>query len=146
MTILQQTTAARELVGGSTPINDEGVAALRDYLAEERTFLAWIRTGIALMGLGVLVAHFGILGEDLHTTGDSPLVSLRELSVWVGTALIAIGVGVNLLSARNHIRLVEDMNRGCVVQGTFSGQGVIVSVLLALVGIAITIYMIAVGP
>ena len=87
-----------------TPIGGRSGADLRDYLAEERTFLAWIRTGIALMGFGVVAAHFGLFADESHIT--------QHASVWFGTALIALGVAVNLDSARRYIRLVGELNRG----------------------------------
>jgi putative membrane protein len=124
-----------------TPITGKPVADLRDYLAEERTFLAWIRTGIALMGFGFVVAHFGIFGNEPQMTNAS-FVQPHELSLWFGTALIAIGVIVNLFSARRYMRLVGELNRGQFVHRSLSRQGVIVALSLALLGIAMSIYMI----
>jgi putative membrane protein len=124
-----------------TPITGKPVADLRDYLAEERTFLAWIRTGIALMGFGFVVAHFGIFGNEPQMTNAS-LVQPHELSLWFGTALIAIGVIVNLFSARRYMRLVGELNRCQFVHRSLSRQGVIVALSLALLGIAMSIYMI----
>jgi putative membrane protein len=127
-----------------TPVKGDPVADLRDYLAEERTFLAWIRTGIALMAFGFLVAHFGIFGDEPSMTQHASEVQLHQLSLWFGTALIAIGVTVNLFSARRYMRLVGEVNRGQFVHRSLSKQGVIVALFLALLGIAMTIYMIPV--
>ena len=127
-----------------TPIKGKPVVDLRDYLAEERTFLAWIRTGIALMGFGFLVAHFGIFGDEPHMTQHASGVHIHELSLWFGAALIAIGVTVNLYSARRYVLLVGELNRGQFVHRSLSKQGVIVALFLALLGIAMTIYMILV--
>jgi putative membrane protein len=125
-----------------TPIKGKPVADLRDYLAEERTFLAWIRTGIALMGFGFVVAHFGIFANEPDMTSHASGVQPRELSLWFGTALIAIGVTVNFFSARRFMRLVGELNRGQFVHRSLSRQGVIVALSLALLGIAMSIYMI----
>jgi putative membrane protein len=127
-----------------TPVKREPVADLRDYLAEERTFLAWIRTGIALMGFGFVVAHFGIFADEPHMTQHASGAQPHELSLWFGTALIAIGVTVNLFSAWRYRRLVGELNRGQFVHRSISKQGVIVAMFLALLGIAMTIYMILV--
>jgi putative membrane protein len=59
-------------------------------------------------------------------------------------ALIAIGVTVTLFSARRYIRQVDELNRGQFVHRSISKQGVIVALFLALLGIAMTIYMILV--
>jgi putative membrane protein len=117
------------------------VAELRDYLAEERTFLAWIRTGISLMGFGFVVARFGIFGDLPHIPLQLAAGRPHELSVWFGAALIAIGAIVNLLSARRFIRLVGDLNRDQFADRSLSKQGVIVACFLALLGIAMTIYL-----
>jgi putative membrane protein len=92
------------------------VVELRDHLAEERTLLAWIRTGLALMGFGFAVARFGAV--------DRP----ESFSMWVGTALIAAGVAVSLVSTRQY---GADVSRPVAVLALF----------LALVGIAIAIYL-----
>jgi putative membrane protein len=116
-------------------------AELRDYLAEERTFLAWIRTAISLMGFGFVVARFGIFGDVLYIPHSFPVVPPRELSVWFGAALIAIGAIVNLFSARRFMRLVGELNRDQFAHRSLSKQGVIVSCFLGLLGIAMTIYL-----
>src|SRR5260221_424845 len=110
-----------------TPIKEKPVADLRDYLAEKRKFSAWIRTGIALMGFGFVVAFFGIFADESpmmeHASGAQP----HELSLWFGTALVAIGVTVNLFSARRYMRLIGELNRGQFVHRSVSKQGVVVA-------------------
>ena len=117
------------------------MAELRDYLAEERTFLAWIRTGISLMGFGFVVARFGIFGDLPHIPLQLPAGRPHDLSLWFGAALIAIGAIVNLLSARRFMRLVGELNRDQFADRSLSKQGVIVAGFLALLGIAMTIYL-----
>jgi len=72
-------------------------ASLSDYLAAERTLLAWIRTGLALMGFGFVVARFGLFLQELEVVQRGPSEHAYGLSLWFGTALIALGVGVNVL-------------------------------------------------
>jgi putative membrane protein len=123
-----------------TSVKGRPAADLRDYLAEERTFLAWIRTGIALMGFGFVLAHFGIFADQSYVTRHASGFDPIEHSLWFGVALIAVGVTVNLFSARRYIRLVGELNRGQFVQRTVSKQGIVVALVLALLGIAL-IYM-----
>jgi putative membrane protein len=115
---------------------------LRVYLAGERTFLAWIRTGIALMGFGFVVAHFGIFADEPHMTQHASGAQPEEFSLWFGAALVAIGVTVNLFSAWRYMRLVSQLSRGQFVQRAVSKQGVAVAMFLALLGAALTVYMI----
>jgi len=114
---------------------------LRDYLAEERTFLAWIRTGISLMGFGFVVARFGIFGNMPYMPQPLSAGQPHELSVWLGTALIAIGAIVNLFSARRFMRLAGELKRDRFAHRSLSKQGVIVASFVALLGIAMTIYL-----
>jgi putative membrane protein len=126
-----------------TSIKDKPVADLRDYLAEERTFLAWIRTGIALMGFGFVVAHFGISADGAYIGPQASGVP-HGPSLWFGMVLIALGVAVNLFSARRFVRLARELSRGQVLLRHLTKQGVIVALILALLGIAMAIYMILV--
>ena len=125
-----------------TPIKEKPVADLRDYLAEERTFLAWIRTGIALMGFGFVVARFGIFGDEPQMTQQTLVGQPHGLSLWFGAALIAVGVTVNLFSAWRFMRLIGELERVQFVDRSLSKQGVVVASFLALLGIAMTIYLI----
>ena len=124
-------------------VKEKPMADLRDYLAEERTFLAWIRTGIALMGFGlVVVAHFDLFADEPRITEHASGVHPHWMaSLWFGTALVAIGVAVNLFSAWRYMRLVGQLNRGQFLDRSLSKQGMIVALFLALLGIAMTIYL-----
>ena len=70
---------------------------LRDFLAAERTFLAWIRTGLALMGFGFVVARFGLFLQQIQVVEHAPSAQSYGVSLWFGTALIVVGVAVNIL-------------------------------------------------
>ena len=125
-----------------TSIKEKPMADLRDYLAEERTFLAWVRTGIALMGFGlVVIAHFELFADEPQIAQRASGLHPHGPSLWFGTALVAIGVAVNLVSAQRFMRLVGELNRDQVLHRSLSMQGVIVALLLALLGIAMTIYL-----
>src|SRR6266481_6771942 len=87
-------------------------ADLRDYLAAEQTFLAWIRTGLALMGFGFVVARFGLFLEQLRLIDQASSAPSYGVSLWFGTALIAVGVLVNLSSAWRHARMVRQLDEG----------------------------------
>jgi len=117
---------------------------LRDSLAAERTFLAWIRTGLALMGFGFVVARFGLFLQQLQFLQRIPKVPSYGLSLWFGTALIALGVAVNLLSSWHHLRLVRELNRGGSLPSRPSTQAVLIAFFLALIGLAMAIYLVSV--
>ncbi len=118
-------------------------AALSDYLAAERTLLAWIRTGLALMGFGFVVARFGLFLQQLQSIQSRFVAPPSGLSLWFGTALIGIGVLVNLLAGWHHYRLVKALDRGDPQVSRPSSQAVVVAFVLALLGIAMAIYLVS---
>jgi uncharacterized protein (DUF302 family)/uncharacterized membrane protein YidH (DUF202 family) len=119
-------------------------AALSDYLAAERTVLAWIRTGLALMGFGFVVARFGLFLQELQAAEHAPSAQAYGLSLWFGTALIALGVFVNLFAGWQHARLVRLLDRGDQVRSRPAGAALTIAVFLAFVGLAMTVYLISV--
>jgi uncharacterized protein (DUF302 family)/uncharacterized membrane protein YidH (DUF202 family) len=119
-------------------------ANLSDYLAAERTFLAWIRTGLALMGFGFVVARFGLFLQQIQVVEHAPSAQSYGLSLWFGTVLIAVGVVVNIYSAWDHVRLVRQLDQGGPVPPRPSMQAVSIALFLALVGLAMAIYLVSV--
>lgn len=116
-------------------------ADLRDYLAAERTFLAWIRTGLALMGFGFVVARFGLFLRQVEIIQHSAPAQSYGLSLWFGTALIAVGVLVNLLSAWHHGRLIRQLASGTPPSSRPSTQALAIAIFLALIGLAMVVYL-----
>ena len=110
----------------------------RVWLAAERTFLAWIRTGIALMGFGFVVARFGLFLRELAEAHQ--LISHRTtgLSMWLGTALLIIGIIVNLGATVQHVRLINRLNCGEALD-SYSGAGIAITLILAVLGVAMVV-------
>jgi putative membrane protein len=115
---------------------------LREILAAERTFLAWIRTGIALMGFGFVVARFGIFLQEVQIAHLVPSAQAYGLSPLFGTVLIGVGVVVNLLATRQHIRLARQLDWGESIQSRPSALGVSIALFLALVGLTMAAYLV----
>jgi uncharacterized protein (DUF302 family)/uncharacterized membrane protein YidH (DUF202 family) len=119
-------------------------AEVSDYLAAERTLLAWIRTGLALMGFGFVVARFGLFLQQIQILQRGPAMQPYGLSLWFGTALIGAGVLVNLLSGWRHVQLVRTFNREQGRQPYSTALAVSTCLFLALVGLAMAIYLVTV--
>ena len=126
------------------PVESKQRADLRDYLAAERTFLAWVRTGLALMGFGFVVARFGLFLQQLQVLPSAQKFSSTGLSLWFGTALIAAGVIVNLFSARRHVLLIRELDKGDDSFPRSLAQTLSPALFLALVGLAMAIYLVSV--
>jgi len=114
---------------------------LSTHLAAERTFLAWIRTGVACMGFGFVVARFGIFLHELPLFKNASPTRSHGTS-WLGIALVAIGVLMNVISAWHHARLVGTLNRGETPPSRPSAQAVILALLLAMIGLGMAVYLI----
>lgn len=117
----------------------------RVYFAEQRTFLAWIRTGLALMGFGFVVARFGLFLRELtFRNSGSPQASSHTTgpSVWLGTALVIVGVVVNVSAVMTHIRQVKQLRSGEWIAGRISKTAVTLALLLSAAGIGLAVYLI----
>jgi uncharacterized protein (DUF302 family)/uncharacterized membrane protein YidH (DUF202 family) len=126
------------------PMEISQKAELRDYLAAERTFLAWIRTGLALMGFGFVVARFGLFLQQLRLIEQTSSAPSYGVSLWFGTALIAVGVITNVFSAWRHVRLVRELDEGEASGSRSLTPAVVTALFLALVGLAMAIYLVSV--
>jgi uncharacterized protein (DUF302 family)/uncharacterized membrane protein YidH (DUF202 family) len=117
-----------------------------DYLAAERTVLAWIRTGIALMGLGFVLARFGLfLQEFNHLQPDFPVKSCGT-SLWIGVALILMGVSVCLLSMFRHLRMLKQLETGESLYLRSPRLVIGVAVALVVLGLVMAGYLIFANP
>lgn len=111
-------------------------------LAGERTLLAWIRTGLAMMGFGFVVARFGLFLRELSTAKGVAIPSSFGLSVWIGSSLIILGVVLNLIAAAQHVKFLKRIERNEPYLPPVWSLGVVVSVILAVIGGAMTIYLV----
>jgi putative membrane protein len=114
--------------------------------AAERTLLAWVRTGLALMGFGFVVARFGLFLRGLALAAHQATPPHAPgWSLWIGIALVVLGVAVTLLGAAEHWRILKRLNRGDVYLPPKWSLGLVVALALAAIGLAMTAYLVVVG-
>jgi uncharacterized protein (DUF302 family)/uncharacterized membrane protein YidH (DUF202 family) len=130
----------------NAPTDPKPHASLTDYLAAERTFLAWIRTGLALMGLGFVVARFALFLQQMRAMEHAPSTQEYGVSLWFGTSLIAVGVIVNLYAGWRHAHLIRQLDLGEVSRPHLSARVAAIAWFLALVGLAMTVYLLLLRP
>lgn len=112
----------------------------RTYFAAERTFLAWIRTGLGLMGVGFAVARFGFFLRELRGTVLHTPAHGMGLSVYSGVALVILGVIVNVSAVSHHVRTVGELRSG-IWRPALARNAVVLAVVMALIGVAISVYL-----
>jgi putative membrane protein len=77
----------------------------------------------------------------MQITRGASVPQSHGLSRWAGAAFMATGVAINLLSIRRHLRVVGELNRGDVVAERASYLAVTLAVFLALIGMAMALYV-----
>ncbi len=119
-----------------------------DYLAAERTVLAWIRTGIALMGLGFVLARFGLFLQEFNRIQPEFQARSYGISLWIGVALILMGVSVCLLSLLGHLRMLKQLEAGesLYLRSPWLVIGVAVAVALVILGLVMAGYLVFADP
>jgi putative membrane protein len=111
--------------------------------AAERTFLAWIRTGLAMMGFGFVVARFGLFLRELTAARGVEVAHSPRFSVWMGSALIVLGVAVNIGAAVRHSRVLAQLERNEPIRFGRWSLAVVVAFILAAIGLVMTVYLMA---
>jgi putative membrane protein len=107
--------------------------------AAERTLLAWIRTGLALMGFGFVVARFGLFLRELTPPRPDAAAPRGFASLWLGTALVVLGVAVTLYAAADHWRVIGQLERGERLSRSWSGLAL--AGLLAALGLFVVAHL-----
>jgi putative membrane protein len=119
----------------------DGAEDPRIRFAGERTLLAWLRTGLALMGFGFVVARFGLFLRELAAVHESSGPS-QGWSLWIGTALVAAGVGLTALAAAEHRRFLRRLDRREGYIPPRWSLGLLAAMLFVMIGIGMAAYLV----
>jgi putative membrane protein len=116
----------------------------RMLLQLETSLLVWVRTSLSLMGFGFVIARFGLFLREIADASripDRPHPWLTTVNTFTGTSLIVLGIVVLLIAVRNHQLTVDRLHRGELVMPSRWSVSVIVSLLLAALGMGLAIYL-----
>ena len=78
----------------------------------------------------------------LNSASTSSILHSGRFTLWVGTLMILIGVIVNLFSAFQHIHFVRAVKSGTEVVDRPVTMAVVIALVLAVTGVAMTIYLV----
>jgi len=95
------------------------------------------------MGFGFVVARFGLFLREVAAVGHAEPARSTGLSLWIGTALVVLGVAANLLAARQHAQFLRHMRQGSPQPMARWPLGIVISLLLAILGLGIVGYLLA---
>jgi putative membrane protein len=115
-------------------------------LAGERTLLAWVRTGLAMMGFGFVVARFGLFLAEIAAAGNLRRPAHTGLSLWIGTALVLLGVVVNLLAALEHFRFLRNIRERKPYEPPRVSLSIVMAIVLAIIGAGMAAYLVLLRP
>lgn len=110
----------------------------RVFFAAERTLLAWNRTSLALMAFGFVIERFGLFVSILLPKHDMPLQ--RGLSFWTGLAFVLLGAVVAAYSTVQYRKVLRTLKPIEIPEGYRTEPGVITNLLVAVLGIILTVY------
>jgi putative membrane protein len=110
----------------------------------ETALLGWVRISLALMGFGFVVARFGLFLREIAQVGEMKVKvhpGLATVNTFAGTALIVLGVVVLLSAVAIHRRLAAAADQGDFAMPLRWSLGVILSLALAALGVAMAVYL-----
>ena len=93
------------------------------------------------MGFGFVVARFGLFLQQVQSVEHLTATRRYGLSLWFGVALIAFGVIMNIFAGWRHLQLVHELDQGREQYSRSSIGVVAIAFFLALVGLAMAIYL-----
>ena len=116
----------------------------RVFFAAERTLLAWNRTSLTLMAFGFVIERFGLFVHMLSPQKGEALQ--RSASFWIGLAFIVLGALAAAAAVAQYRTVVRTLKPIEIPEGYRVNLGVFTNLAVAVLGVALTVYLFVHGP
>ena len=116
----------------------------RVFFAAERTLLAWNRTSLTLMAFGFVIERFGLFVHMLSPEKSEPFQ--RNLSLWIGLAFILLGAVTSSVAIAQYRTVLRTLKPVEIPEGYRVYLGVLTNFAVAVLGMALIVYLFILGP
>lgn len=113
----------------------------RVLFAAERTLLAWNRTSLALMAFGFVLERTSLLFSLM--VSDQAHGSLLAPAFWLGLSFMLLGAVCAAVSAREYAAVLKTLAPAEFPEGHNARWGIAVNLLIALLGVILTVVLYA---
>ena len=93
-----------------------------------------------MMGFGFVVARFGIFLREIEAKNVGPAQQFA-FSLWIGTALVMLGVAVCFVASWQHYRFLKRFDQALTYQPPRWSLGIAVAIILGVIGLGMALYL-----
>jgi len=113
----------------------------RVFFAAERTLMAWNRTGLTLMAFGFVIEKFDLFVNMLANQSAAQMT--RGVSFWIGLSFILLGATVCAAAVLQYRTTLKTLRPIEIPPGYWVHMGTLTNLLVALLGLVLTVYLFA---